>query len=99
MSFYSAAQGGVLIQVKVQPKAARQKVGGLAASTDGDRLRVAVTCAPEDGKATQSAMRALAQALDVSLSAIALVRGATSRQKTFHVAGDVARLMARLEKL
>jgi uncharacterized protein (TIGR00251 family) len=100
MTAWSAApQGGLWIQVKVQPKAAREKVGGLAASVDGDRLRIAVTSAPEDGKATDAAMSALARALDTNSSTITLVRGATSRQKTFHIAGDVPRLTARLEKL
>ena len=94
-----APDGGLLIQVRVQPKASREKVGGAAASPDGERVAIAVTTPPEDGKATQAAAHALAKALGVANSAVSLVRGATSRQKTFHVAGDGDRLQARMEKL
>jgi uncharacterized protein (TIGR00251 family) len=96
---WTETAAGLLVAVKVQPNARRAAVGGLAASEDGERLRIAVTSPPEDGKATIAAAQALARALDVATSAVTLVRGATSRQKTFQVVGDGPRLIARLELL
>ena len=39
------------------------------------------------------------QAGPVALASIALRHGATSREKSFHIAGDTAALIARLEAL
>jgi len=96
---WAETPSGVLVAVKVQPKARRAAVGGRAASADGERLRIAVTTAPENGEATTAAAKSLAAALKVPGSAITLVRGATSREKTFHVTGNVTKLIARLEEL
>lgn len=96
---WTATAGGVSLAVRVQPKARHESIGGLAASADGERLRIAVTAAPEDGKATAAAAAALARALAVAAGRVTLVRGAASREKTFHIAGDSAELMARLERL
>jgi hypothetical protein len=98
MPAWTPADGGVLVAVKVQPKSGREMVGGRSALAE-DRLSIRVTAVPEDGKATLAAAKALARALDVPSSAVTLVRGATSRQKTFHVAGDPPGLIARLENL
>lgn len=50
-------------------------------------LKVAVTQAPEKGKATQAVIDVLCLALDLRSSQIELVRGATSQQKLFLVRG------------
>ncbi len=50
-------------------------------------MRVSVKAAPEDGKATEEARRALARALRVPAGAVTLVRGARSRTKVFSVEG------------
>lgn len=46
-----------------------------------------VRAAPEGGRATEQARRALAEALGVPASAVALHRGTRSRAKVFEVAG------------
>jgi len=46
-----------------------------------------VAAVPEDGRATEAALRALAQALGVPASATLLRRGARSRTKVFEVRG------------
>ncbi|MBR0654127.1 DUF167 domain-containing protein [Plastoroseomonas arctica] len=99
MSAWNAAPDGVALRVKAQPRARRPGVGGLAPGADGPRLRVAVTEAAEDGQANAAVRSALAEALHVPQSAVALRQGASSRQKSFHVAGDAAALIARLEAL
>jgi uncharacterized protein len=52
--------------------------------------------APEDGRANRAACAALARALGVAPSAIAITAGAGSREKTLRVSGDPAVLAARL---
>ncbi|WP_334183269.1 DUF167 domain-containing protein [Novosphingobium sp.] len=51
----------------------------------GDRLQVKVRAKPEDGKANDAVRSLLAAALDVAASRVELLRGATSREKQFHV--------------
>ncbi len=82
--------------MKVQPKSRRPGIGG--AAPDG-ALRVAVTEAPEDGRANRAVCQAVARALEVPGSAVDVIHGATSRQKTLRVAGDPARLSQRIETL
>jgi len=85
--------------VKVQPKSRRVGLQGVAPSTDGPRLRIGVNEAPEDGRATQAACAALAHVLNVPQSAVRLLHGAATREKTLAVTGDPATLIARLERL
>lgn len=83
--------------MKVQPKSRRPGLGGLA--PDGGALRVAVAEPPEDGRANEAVRRALAAALGVAPSAVALTQGAAARLKTFRIAGDPARLSDHLQRL
>ena len=87
------------MRVKVQPRARRPGLQGVAASGDGPRLRLAVTAAPEDGKANRAVCALLAEALGVAASAVTVTQGASAREKTLAVAGDAAALGARLESL
>ncbi len=50
-------------------------------------VRVRVAAAPEDGRATEAARRALASALGLRRTAVELEAGATSRTKRFRVDG------------
>jgi len=50
-------------------------------------IRIRVGAAPEDGRATEAARRALEKALGLRRTAVALEAGATSRTKRFRVDG------------
>ena len=63
------------------------------------QLVLAVAAAPEDGRANKAICALLAEALHVPPSAIAVVQGATSREKTCRILGDPARLSEQLETL
>jgi uncharacterized protein YggU (UPF0235/DUF167 family) len=80
------------LEVRVVPRAGRTEVAV------GERgVVVRVRAAPEDGRATDEARRALAGALDVPASAISVVRGARSRRKLFEVDGiDGSEALQRL---
>ena len=82
--------GGVLIDVLVQPRARRAEVGPVVGDGSGDRLRVAVTAPPVDGAANAAVVEALAEAFSVPRRAVAIVRGETGRRKTVRIAGVTA---------
>jgi uncharacterized protein YggU (UPF0235/DUF167 family) len=70
------------ITVRVMPRSDRR---GVEAGPDGPVIRV--RAAPEGGRATAEAVRALATAVGVPPTAVSLVRGGRSRVKTFVVQG------------
>jgi uncharacterized protein (TIGR00251 family) len=74
---------GVIVPVKAQPGARRKGVAGEHAGA----LKVQVTQAPEDGKATEAVLDLLADLLRLKRSQVTLLSGATSRQKRFLVIG------------
>jgi len=77
----TTASAPPLLHVRVQPRARRSEVVGW----HGDALRVRVTAPPADGAANRAVTDLLAGALGIPASRIALVRGATSRDKLFRV--------------
>ncbi len=76
-------EGGVIVPVRAQPKARRNGVIGVHAG----RLKIAVTEAPEKGKANAAIAGVLAEILGVRTSQIQLVAGATAAQKKFLIGG------------
>ena len=80
------------VAIRVKPGSPRERVGG----TYGDALVVAVTPPAVDGRATEAALRAVATAFGVRRADVALVTGATSRDKVVDVAGDHAERLAEL---
>ena len=98
-SFWRAEAAGLLVRVKVQPKSRRPGLDGLRPSADGPRLRVAVTEAPEDGRANRAVCATLAAALDLPASAVEVAQGAAAREKTIRISGDPALLAPRIEVL
>lgn len=83
------------LTLKVAPKSSRNAVTGWM----GDTLKLSVTTAPEKGKANQAVIEVLAQALDVSLSSIRIVRGETAVTKIVEISHlSEAEVFARLNK-
>ena len=76
-----AIEGGVLVAVQVRPRSQP----GLDVTEAGLVIRVAAP--PEKGRATEEAIRALAEVLDVPPSSVKLRSGPASRRKTFTVEG------------
>lgn len=75
--------GGSILPVAAQPGARREGVLGVRAGA----LRVAVTAPPDKGKANAAIQTVLAEALGCKAASVALVSGATSRQKRFRIGG------------
>ncbi|WP_422755343.1 DUF167 domain-containing protein [Micromonospora sp. WMMD708] len=89
----------VTVAVRVRPGASRPRVGGCFPGPHGPALVVAVTAPAVDGRATEAARRALADALGVRPSAVALRTGAASRDKLFLVDGATPEVTALLRRL
>jgi uncharacterized protein len=83
------------LAIRVTPGAARAQVGGRR----GDALVVRVSARAVDGRATQAALRAVAEAFGIPPRDVRLVRGATSRDKLVEIEGDEASLAARRQRL
>lgn len=74
---------GVLLAVKARPGSKKNAILGVH---DG-ALRIAVTAAPEKGKANEAIIKLLAEVLGLKRPNILLKRGATSTEKAFLVTG------------
>ena len=85
---------GVLLPVQAQPRARKNGLVGI----HNGRLKVAVTQAPEKGKANDALVKLLASSLGLRRSQIELVSGATSSKKTFLITGvEMQELQRRLD--
>jgi hypothetical protein len=74
---------GVSLPVQAQPKARKNALVGEHAG----RLKVAVTQAPEKGKANDAILKLLAKSLGFKSSQLRLLAGETSPQKRLLVTG------------
>jgi uncharacterized protein (TIGR00251 family) len=91
----TAHEEGSVLSVRAQPGA---KKAGVVGEQNG-ALKVAVSAAPEQGKANKALRDALCAALGVKRGAVELIAGATSRDKRFLIRGVTpAALRARLTK-
>ena len=87
---------GVLLPVRAHAGA---RTNGVLGEHDG-MLRVAVTAAPEKGKANKAIIAVLSEALKTPKSSIELVAGDTSPQKRFLIVNANAdKLQKLLERL
>lgn len=87
---------GVIIAVRVVPRAGRTEVAGV----HGDELKLRVAAPPVDGRANETARAALAKALGVTPAHVELVSGEHSRAKQFAVRGlAVTEVRARIAAL
>jgi uncharacterized protein YggU (UPF0235/DUF167 family) len=94
---FAAAPDGVRVRLRVTPGARQTCVGAILTDAEGlGALRVAVTAAPEGGKANAAAIRALAKAWRLPKTSLSITRGASARGKTLLVAGQAAALMDHL---
>jgi uncharacterized protein len=96
---WQAVAGGIEVRVRSR-RGGRDVIEDVAALSDGRPVvKVRVCVAPEDGAANEATRRVLAKALDEAVAAVALRAGATSRLKTFLIAGDPGVLSEKLARL
>jgi uncharacterized protein (TIGR00251 family) len=83
-AWIEARRDGVVVALHVQPGAHRTAIVG----PHGDRLKIAVSSPPADGRANATLLEYLAKRLAIPKSSLRLVSGASSREK--RVAIDAA---------
>jgi hypothetical protein len=83
MSFVRAQSDGVVLAVKLQPRASANAIG----EPMGGELRIKVTAPPVDAAANEALLRLLAETLGCPRRNVELVRGHTSRHKLVKIYG------------
>lgn len=90
----TAVPGGVLLDVRLRPRASRAGVGGVREGA----LELRVGAPPVEGEANAAARELLAAVLGVSRARVALHHGEKSRRKVFRIDGlDPATALARID--
>ena len=84
--FLRVQTDGVLLSVKLQPRASANEIGDAL----GNELRIKVTAPPVDAAANEALVKLLAQQLDCPRNRVELVRGHTSRHKIVKLYGLAA---------
>jgi uncharacterized protein (TIGR00251 family) len=88
---------GLIIAVRLTPKAARDQITGLETGADGlAHLAARVTAVPEKGKANAALANLIADWLGVPKSQCEVVGGGKSRLKQMLVRGDSGKLKRQL---
>lgn len=89
---------GVLLIVRLTPRASREDIEGIGALSNGERvLRVRVRAAPDKGAANEALLRLMSDRTGLPRARVALHGGAAARLKTVALRGDPVDLIARLE--
>lgn len=84
-NFLRAQSDGVLLAVKLQPRASANEIVPYAGA--GGELRIRVTAPPVDAAANEALVRLLAERLNCPRSSVELVRGHKSQHKTVKLHG------------
>lgn len=100
MLWLARAGDGVVLQLRVTPKASADRIGGVAEDAAGRVfLKVYVRAVPDKGKANDAVIRLLAKSWGLPKSAFVIRSGAGDRNKTMAVTGHPDQLMAALAPL
>jgi uncharacterized protein len=84
--FLRAQPDGVLLSVKLQPRASANEIGEAL----GAELRIKVTAPPVEAAANEALLKLLAQQLHCPRNRVDIVRGHTSRHKAVKLYGLTA---------
>lgn len=96
--FLQKVPGGIKLFVRLSPKAKREGIEGIYTDPDGaERLKIAVSAPPVDGKANEALIKWLAKYLHIAKSAVTLTAGTTDRTKTLFIQGNPEELTKKLE--
>ena len=93
-SYLHETEDGVILRVKVQPRASRDEVVGVK----GDALKVRITAPPVEGAANARLLTVLAKKLGIPRGRLELRTGSTSRLKSIIIQEiSAAEIQRRLE--
>jgi uncharacterized protein (TIGR00251 family) len=83
LPFLQSHPDGVLLSLKVQPRASRDELVGAM----GNELKLRVTAPPVDAAANEAVVRLVSELLECPRGCVQIVRGQTSRHKKVLLAG------------
>jgi len=90
-------EDGIVVSVKVQPNSSKNRVVGEYAC----QIKIAVTVAPEKGKANKAVIKLFAKWLGIKSSGIQIISGETSRDKELFIRNiteeDLNKLVSQYE--
>ena len=96
---WTATEDGLVIAVRLTPKAGRDAIDGIEPLADGRSVvKARVRAVPSEGAANAALIRLVAQVLDTAPRNVSLVGGASARLKRVKVLGNGAALAAALEQ-
>lgn len=96
--FYQTTPDGLKVFVRLSPKAKREGIEGIHTDPNGtERLKIAVSAPPVDGKANEYLIKWLAKYLHIAKSSITLISGTTDRSKTLLIVGNSDEIIQKLE--
>ena len=87
--------GGTRLRLRVKPGARKNAVLGI----HGGALKVGVTAAPEKGKANRAVLGVVAEALDLAPSALEILSGHASQDKSVRAPLPPEEIRSRLSSL
>lgn len=79
---YRWLDSDLTLQLRITPRSSKNQVLGLM----GDRLKIAITAPPVDGKANAHLLKFLSRQFGVPKSHVTLISGMTGRDKTVRIA-------------
>ena len=95
---YRIEPGGVLLAVRLTPRAARDAVDGTGALSDGRPVAlVRVRALPSEGAANAALVAVIAKRLRLPKSAVTIAAGHAARLKQVRIAGDPATLAKEID--
>ena len=93
----SPTSDGVRVAIRLTPRAKVDRVIAVAAAAGGRQvLKASVTQPPAKGRANEALLRLLASLWQLPRRDLAIVAGATNRDKTVQITGDPLSLLAHL---
>lgn len=98
MAAWRIEPDGLILHVRVTPKAGRDQIVGVREAADGKtHLAVRIAAAPEDGAANEALRRLIAKAAGLGRSAVTIVAGEQAREKRLKLAGDAVAVLAKFK--
>lgn len=92
MNPYRVRPDGIVLAVRLTPRASRDGIDGVKEG----RIQARVRAVPEDGRANAALVELVADEIDVPKSTIEVTAGHIARLKSLHIKGDAAALEARV---
>ena len=77
-TYYSFKDKTLILNLQIQPKASQNAIIGV----HNNKLKIALTSAPTDGKANEHLIKYLAKHFGVPKNQVKIIKGAKSRQKS-----------------